>query len=115
MARGETTQTKIHYKGTDEDFIVFVDDPEDYKKWKSDTSIPLSHFVSTFTVFTTQRHGVQGPVNAAPNSTLENEFGTHSEDEVIKVILEKGTMQEVEAPERLGFRNESQGPRGGHY
>ncbi|KAL1903102.1 hypothetical protein Sste5346_000386 [Sporothrix stenoceras] len=114
MARGETTQTKIHYKGEYEDFIVFVDDPEDFKKWQKDSSVPLTHFVSTFTVYTTQRHGVQGPVNAAPHSTLDNEFGTHNEDEVIKIILQKGTMQETEAPERLGFRNESQGPRGAH-
>ncbi|CAK7243073.1 MAG: hypothetical protein STHCBS139747_004581 [Sporothrix thermara] len=114
MARGETTQTKVHYKGADEDFIVFVDDVADFEKWQKDPSIPLSHFVSTFTVFTTQR-GVQGPVNAAPNSTLDNEFGTHSEDECIKLILQKGSMQETEAPERLGFRNDTQGPRGGHY
>ncbi|CAK7223239.1 hypothetical protein SCUCBS95973_005110 [Sporothrix curviconia] len=114
MARGETIQTKVHYRGSDEDFIVFVDDVDDYKKWQSDPSVPLSHFVSTFKVFTTQR-GVQGPLDAAPNSTLDNEFGTHVDEECIKVILQKGTAQEVEAPERLGFRNESQGSRGGHY
>ncbi|CAK7232213.1 hypothetical protein SBRCBS47491_008191 [Sporothrix bragantina] len=114
MARGETIQTKVHYRGADEDFIVFVDDVDDFNKWKTDPSVPLSHFVSTFKVFTTQG-GVQGPLDTAPNSTLDNEFGTHVDDEVIKAILQKGSVQEVEAPERLGFRNESQGPRGGHY
>lgn len=35
-------------------------------------------------------------MNTASKATLENEFGTHNEDEVIKQILEKGTLQETE-------------------
>lgn len=42
------------------------------------------------------RHGAQGPFDSASKSALENEFGTHNEDEVIKQILEKGTLQESE-------------------
>jgi ribosome maturation protein Sdo1 len=30
------------------------------------------------------------------NADLENEFGTHNVDDVIKVILEKGQVQEAE-------------------
>lgn len=33
-------------------------------------------------------------MNTASASTLENEFGTKDEEEVIKQILEKGTLQE---------------------
>jgi len=33
-------------------------------------------------------------MNGASNSTLDNEFGTHKEEEVIVQILEKGTIQE---------------------
>lgn len=40
------------------------------------------------------RHGAQGEMNGASHSTLDNEFGTHSEEAVIKQILEKGTLQE---------------------
>jgi len=40
------------------------------------------------------RHGVQGELNAASHSTLDNEFGTHVDEEVIKAIIEKGTIQE---------------------
>lgn len=40
------------------------------------------------------RHGAQGTFDGASKSTLENEFGTTDEDEVIKAILEKGTLQE---------------------
>lgn len=49
MTKGEATQIKVHYKGKDDDFIIFVDDNETYQKWLSDKSIPLAHFVSTFT------------------------------------------------------------------
>lgn len=55
MTRGESIQTKVHYKGSNDDFVVFVDDVDTYHKWRSDKSIPLAHFVSTFKVFTTHK------------------------------------------------------------
>lgn len=42
------------------------------------------------------RHGAQGIQDEASHGTLENEFGTHNEDECIVKILEGGTLQEVE-------------------
>lgn len=42
------------------------------------------------------RHGAQGRLDGASKATLENEFGTANEDEIIKLILEKGTFQETE-------------------
>lgn len=53
MARGEATKIKVHFKGTHDDFIVFVDDAEVYDQWRTDKSIPLAHFISTFKVFAT--------------------------------------------------------------
>jgi len=38
-------------------------------------------------------HGTQGILNTASKGTLENEFGTSNEDEVIKLILQKGDVQ----------------------
>ena len=35
-------------------------------------------------------------MDGASHGTLENEFGTHVAEEVIKQILEKGTLQESE-------------------
>ena len=35
-------------------------------------------------------------MDGASNGTLDNEFGTHKDEEVIKVILEKGSLQETE-------------------
>lgn len=55
MTRGESHQSKVHYKGKQDDFLVFVDDVETYKKWLNDSSIPLAHFVSTFKVYLTHK------------------------------------------------------------
>jgi hypothetical protein len=55
MTRGEATQSKIHYKGKQDDFLVFVDDVDTYKKWLNDKSTPLAHFISAFQVFVTHR------------------------------------------------------------
>lgn len=55
MTRGGAHQTKVHFKGQDEDFIVFVDDIEIAKKWRTDRSIPLSDVVSSFSVYHTNK------------------------------------------------------------
>lgn len=96
MARGEETKIKVHFKGTHEDFIVFVDDSEVYHQWMSDKSIPLAHFVSTFKVFCTGQQGSQGNFGAPSDGTLDTEFGTSDEDVVIKKILEEGEAQPMD-------------------
>ena len=53
MARGDTKQNKVHLKTAANDWIVFVDDVETYKKWQTDKSVSLTHFVSSFQVFVT--------------------------------------------------------------
>ncbi|KAK1986528.1 shwachman-Bodian-diamond syndrome protein [Colletotrichum cereale] len=114
MVRGEAHQTKVHYKGQEDDFIVFVEDPELFKKWKTDKSIPLAHFISSFKIFVTHKQGNQGTYDAASKSTLENEFGTSVDDKVIIQILEKGDAQNTEFPERQGNKNDSQGAMVAH-
>ncbi|RDL36793.1 uncharacterized protein BP5553_06145 [Venustampulla echinocandica] len=109
MARGEAVKTRCQYQGEHDNFVVFVDRPDLANDWKTDKSIPLTHIVSTFKVFITHKSGAQGGYDGASNATLENEFGTHNEDEVIKQILEKGNMQEFEFPERQGGTNDSNG------
>ena len=42
------------------------------------------------------RHGAQNAHDSASQATLENEFGTHNEDECLTKILEGGTVQETE-------------------
>jgi len=114
MARGEAQQTKVHFKGKDDDFIVFVDDAKALKEWKGDKNIPLTQIVSSFKIFVSHKQGAQGPFDGASKSTLENEFGTSVDDEIIKQILEKGAVQESEFPERTGAKNDSMGARAGH-
>jgi hypothetical protein len=50
MPRGNGPVAKVHYKGSEEDFIVFVESPEDLEKWKKDSSIPLAQVVDSFKV-----------------------------------------------------------------
>ncbi|KHN94140.1 Ribosome maturation protein SBDS [Metarhizium album ARSEF 1941] len=108
MTRGESTQTKVHYKGSTDDFLVFVEDVAQYREWlKGDTSIPLAQFVSSFKIFLTHRQGAQGTYDESPKSVLYSEFNTDDEDEVIKKILKEGTMQTIEMPARQGVTNDS--------
>ncbi|KAI7788922.1 shwachman-bodian-diamond syndrome protein [Diaporthe eres] len=114
MTKGGATQIKVHFKGQDDDFLVFVDDLETYKKWQEDKSVPLAHFVSAFKIFVTHNQGAQGAYDSAPKGQLENEFGTSNEDDVIKAILEKGSVQESAMPERQGPKNDSKGAMVAH-
>lgn len=45
----------MHYKGKNDDFIVFVDSKEAVQEWKKDKSTPLAQVVSGWKVFVT--HG----------------------------------------------------------
>jgi len=56
MARGEAPQIKCHYKGTDEDFVVFVEDAKALNNWKTDKSIPLAQVVGSFKIFVTHKY-----------------------------------------------------------
>lgn len=55
MPRGNEQQTKVHYKGKDEDFIVFVESADAVKEWKGDKSIPLAQVVGGWKVFVTHK------------------------------------------------------------
>lgn len=55
MARGESQQTKCHYKGKEDDFIVFVENEKTVKKWRGDRSVPLAQVVNSFKIFVTHK------------------------------------------------------------
>ena len=114
MTRGEATQAKVHLKGQSDDFLVFVDDVDLFKKWQTDKSIPLAHFISRFNVFVTHKHGAQGTYDTASKASLSSEFNSEDHDEVIKKILEEGSLQVSEMPARQGVRNESMGSMQAH-
>ena len=55
MPTGQANVTKVHYKGQEDDFIVFVESSEDLKNWKGDRSIPLAQVVNSFKIFVTHK------------------------------------------------------------
>ena len=55
MPRGNAPQTKVHYQGKEDDFIVLVENSAAVKNWKEDRSIPLAQVVSGFKVFVTHK------------------------------------------------------------
>ncbi len=55
MPRGNAVQSKVHYQGKEEDFVIFVDEPAAVQKWKGDRSIPLAQVVSGFKIFVTHK------------------------------------------------------------
>jgi uncharacterized protein YbdZ (MbtH family) len=47
MARGNSPQTQVFYKGSNGDqFCVFVESEEQLRKWKADSSIPMTEVVA---------------------------------------------------------------------
>lgn len=55
MPRGNASQSKVHYQGKDEDFVIMVDDVKSVQDWKKDRSIPLAQVVSGFKIFVTHK------------------------------------------------------------
>ncbi|KAI3403450.1 hypothetical protein KGF56_003734 [Candida oxycetoniae] len=83
---------KLFYKGTDNDFVIFVDDANLFARYKKgDKTIPLIDIVSIFKVFINRQGGVDGILDEASKQDLNNNFGTSNIDQVIKIILDKGS------------------------
>jgi len=103
---------KVIYKpdsqSTDE-FMVIVNKDE-YSKWKEgDTSIALALVVDSFDIFHTGQ-GTQGILGRISKQQLDTIFGTSKEDEAVKIILEKGTMQAGDPiPKGAASMNSSKG------
>ncbi|KAF7197705.1 SDO1-like protein C21C3.19 [Pseudocercospora fuligena] len=107
--RGNEATTKVHYKGSNDDFIIFVDSAKAVQDWKQDSSIPLAQVVSGFKIFVTHKQGNTGIMDGASKAQLESEFGSSKDDDVVKQILEKGSIIESANSGRDGVKNISQG------
>ena len=55
MARGNVGVYKVFFKGKQDDYVVFVEDPAAVKNWKQDRSIPLAQVVNGYKIFVTHR------------------------------------------------------------
>ncbi|KAJ8603696.1 hypothetical protein MRB53_042077 [Persea americana] len=94
--RGNDQQVKVHFKGAEDDFIIFVDSAKAVSDWKADKSVPLAQVVSGWKIFVTHKQGTQGILDGASKGSLESEFGTSKDDDVVAQILEKGQIIETE-------------------
>jgi hypothetical protein len=55
MARGNVGVYKVHYKGENDDFVVFIENPAIVKDWRKDRSIPLAQVVNGWKIFVTHQ------------------------------------------------------------
>jgi len=55
MTRGNAGQTKIHYKGKEDDYVIFAESAQAVRDWKSDKTIPLAQVVNGFKIFITHK------------------------------------------------------------
>lgn len=53
--RGNAPQVKVHLKGAEDDFVIFVDSAQAVRDWKADKSTPLAQVVSGFKIFVTHK------------------------------------------------------------
>ncbi|KAF1809616.1 DUF1960-domain-containing protein [Eremomyces bilateralis CBS 781.70] len=109
MVRADGYQTKVHYQGRVDDFIVYAESVAALQKWKEDKSTPLVSVVDSFQIFVSHKQGSQGHFDRASNASLENEFGTHDDTEVVQKILESGAVQEVKGSPKQGDTNPNNG------
>ncbi|EJD53643.1 DUF1960-domain-containing protein [Auricularia subglabra TFB-10046 SS5] len=88
-------------QSTDE-YLVIVDEAE-YKRWKEARSVALALVVDSFEVYHSNQ-GHQGHLGRPSKQQLDTVFGSHKEDDVVKAILEKGSLKAGE-----GFQKELSG------
>ncbi|KAL4913770.1 ribosome maturation protein [Aspergillus aurantiobrunneus] len=110
--RANEPSNKMFYKGKSDDFIVFVENASTLKKWREDSTVPLSDVVDGWKIFVTHKHGSQGVYDGASKASLDNEFGTHNDEECVRKILENGELQAYTQRERGGNTNVQNGPLG---
>ena len=53
--RGNEAQHKVHYKGSTDDYIIFVDSAQAVRDWKNDKSTPMAQVVSGWKIFVTHK------------------------------------------------------------
>ncbi|GMM43854.1 Rtc3 protein [Pichia kluyveri] len=94
-----SSQTRVFYKGNKEDFLVFIDDVDEYEKYVHGvSSIPLSAVLANFDVYRSiTGNGSSGQLDIASKQTLNEEFGDFNsvEDEIIPKILKNGQLQNL--------------------
>ncbi|KAK9371061.1 ribosome maturation protein [Lipomyces kononenkoae] len=106
---------KVFYRGKSHEFMVVVQSPQEYRRYKKDPSVPLVDVLNSFKVFVT-RAGTQGIIDEASRSMLENEFGTKDQNEIIQKVLRDGDFQEQKYSYKTSYdsTNDTMGARVAH-
>lgn len=55
MARAKELTDKVFYRGSTEDFVIFVDNLQVLENWLRDRSIPLVNVLNGWHIFVTQK------------------------------------------------------------
>ena len=53
--RGNAMTCRVHLKGKEDDYVIFVDNAKAVKDWKSDRTIPLAQVVNGWKIFVTHK------------------------------------------------------------
>lgn len=91
------SQERVFYKGNKEDFLVFLDDVDEYERYIHGVkSVPLSSFLARFDVYrSVTGNGSEGMLEIASKQNLNEEFGDFKsvEDDILPKILKNGQLQ----------------------
>ncbi|CAE6465481.1 unnamed protein product [Rhizoctonia solani] len=92
-----------------EEYMVVVD-PVEHKKYKEgDTSVPLSRIVDSYSVYHSST-GHTGKWGKASKQQLEGTFETSKDDDVVKIIVDKGVSRTSDSfASKLGDTNLARG------
>ncbi|ORX52435.1 hypothetical protein DM01DRAFT_1408306 [Hesseltinella vesiculosa] len=82
----EHDYTRMVYKGDSGDQFYVVVNESMVPKWRKDRSIPLVEVVQSFDIFS-------GPADRPSKGQLESTFNTANPDDIVPIILEKGTQK----------------------
>ncbi len=65
--------------------MLFLGMPEKFRKAHNKDEVPLNDVVQSYEVFREEGGGNEGVVDRPSRQTLENEFGTSNDIDVVKV------------------------------
>lgn len=55
IMHGAASLTKVHFKGSNDDFVIFVESAQAVRDWKADKSVPLAQVVNGWKIFCTHK------------------------------------------------------------
>ncbi|KAI5797415.1 ribosome maturation protein [Peziza echinospora] len=111
--RADQPSIRCCYKGETEEFILILTHDNKLAEFRKElkhnpgtnTTVPLTEILDSFTIFTSNPQLGQVPLETPSKATLENEFGTGDQDFMIRKILEFGEVKEQKGRSREGNTN----------